>query len=139
LASDDTLSSAARDIRFAALVADYSPKAERQHVIETDYLDTLNKHLRTIAKIRIRKVQDWVKVNISRFPPEQPDVAKLMTHFETLKKELMQGVKVCGGKCEHCKLLCLGLKHHNGEHNCTTDHRCIHLCALDGKAACGFV
>lgn len=138
LASDGTLSTAAREGRFAALVADFSPKTKRQHIVETDYVDALNKHLRTIAKMRIRKVQDWVKANIARFPSDQPDVGKLITQFEKLKKELMHSIDVCGGRCEHCRLLCLRPKHHDGEHSCTTDHRCIHPCDLDGERPCGF-
>jgi hypothetical protein len=138
LASDDTLSTAARERRFAALVADYSPKTKRQHIVEADYLDALNKHLRIIAKIRIRKVQDWVKANIARFPSDQSDVGKLITQFEKLKKELMHSIDVCGSRCEHCRLLCLRPKHHDGEHNCTTDHRCVHSCALDRERPCGF-
>ena len=88
--------------------------------------------------MRIRKVQDWVKANIARFPSDQPAVQKLITQFEKLKKELMNGIEVCGGTCELCRLLCLRPKHHDGAHNCTTDHRCIQLCAWDGKVTCGF-
>ncbi|KAF8306079.1 hypothetical protein DL93DRAFT_2065742 [Clavulina sp. PMI_390] len=138
LASDEGEDATSKELKFGALRANWPSPPKRQLVSEKDYLEALNKHLRTIVKIRQRRVQDWIKANIARFPADQPDILKLRLQFEALKKEMMAGVEVCGSSCEHCALLCLRPKGHGGEHNCTTDHRCIQICVLDKKVPCGF-
>lgn len=141
LASDDTESSSARDSRFLALRSSFtsSPSSpQRQFVPEAEYVASLNTHMRALAKVRSAKVQAWLKANIARFPSDQPDVQRLVKQFMALRKELMSSVQACGSTCGFCALRCLRYKGHEGEHNCTTSHQCVHLCSLDGKVVCGF-
>jgi hypothetical protein len=94
---------------------------------EVDYMTAYQVYLESVVRSRIEYVQQWLKVNTTRFTG-RPDIAIVYQTFEELLKELRTYIIPCGATCSECGLLCLDQKLHNGPHDCKTNHECPRIC-----------
>lgn len=90
---------------------------------------------------RVEQVQEWVSVNVRRFPQDNQDIRDLFKTLESLTLSARSAVQICSSKCSSCHFLCLRPHHHVGQHSCGTDHKCIHPCSVgeghSSLARCG--
>jgi len=96
---------------------------------ENDYFARYWVHLEAIAVSRATLVHEGLKTNTSRFA-ENADIKILFRTFEEHVKELKEAVVPCGASCSRCALRCLHQRHHEGDHECTTNHKCAKFCAF---------
>jgi hypothetical protein len=112
----------------------WGERLSRFEMDESDFLQRYNEYLETRADIRIAYVRRWLHENTVRFG-EKTEIHSLLRRFEGLAKELKAAVVLCGISCSLCGLLCLEQKHHGGNHDCKTSHRCSKLCAFADQHA----
>ncbi|KAF8321130.1 hypothetical protein DL93DRAFT_2224184 [Clavulina sp. PMI_390] len=127
-----------RDEVFRDLREAWTNAPIRQQVSESEYTLALTEHLQSVARSRLAHVRLWLNSNLVRFSVEHSDIAALLRQFELLSRELTTSVEVCAMKCSNCGLKCVEGKRHEGDHDCGTNHRCLHLCSLEDKRGCGF-
>ncbi|KAF8840150.1 hypothetical protein BDN67DRAFT_904164 [Paxillus ammoniavirescens] len=100
----------------------------RQHVPDPEWVDGLSQHLETIVDMRIEHVRKWLDANLSRFQAGHASIEDLDRTFENATVDLKSNVTLCKLQCHSCKLLCVRSRFHQGQHECQTDHSCIHEC-----------
>ncbi|KAF8335492.1 uncharacterized protein EI90DRAFT_2913057 [Cantharellus anzutake] len=115
----------------------------RQNMLDLEWFSSLAMALHQEAKQRIEYVEKWIYSNTTRFPPEQTDIQLLRRCFSQLSLELIEGVDMCGVKCQNCNLKCILSKYHMNDHDCTTDHCCALKCDECGskpqEKLCGMI
>ncbi|KAF8840166.1 hypothetical protein BDN67DRAFT_968994, partial [Paxillus ammoniavirescens] len=102
--------------------------SSRQHVPDPEWVDGLSQHLETIVNMRIEHVREWIAVNISRFQAGHASIEDVSRTFENATVDLKSNVTLCKLQCSSCQLLCVKSRFHQGQHECQTDHSCIHEC-----------
>lgn len=104
-------------------------RLKRYNMKEEDYFPRYRAYLEAIAVSRTTLVHEWLKTNTLRFA-ENAEIKMLFRTFEEQVKELKEAVIPCGATCSQCALRCLHQRHHAGDHDCTTDHKCANICAF---------
>ena len=104
--------------------------------------DDLRLHLNQLVERRIQHVQDWLTVNISRFPGDNADIRQLKRLFDDIETRLRANVQLCSVECSDCRLRCTMNKAHDQlSHDCGTSHRCADACDFstehDSPEPCG--
>jgi hypothetical protein len=107
----------------------WDSRLRRYSMTEQDYLSAYQIYLEKITSSRVELVHEWLKVNTSRFA-ENAEIKILFRTFEDLVKELKTAILPCGASCSTCSLLCLEQRHHEGRHDCATNHMCPKLCGF---------
>lgn len=107
----------------------WGERRSRFEMDEGDFLQHYNAYLQARADVRVAYVRRWLQENTIRFG-EKTETHALLRRFEGLAKELKAAVVLCGVSCSNCGLLCLEQKHHGGNHDCKTSHRCWKLCTF---------
>ncbi|KIJ06969.1 hypothetical protein PAXINDRAFT_103161 [Paxillus involutus ATCC 200175] len=100
----------------------------RQHVPDPEWVDGLSEHLETIVNMRIEHVHEWLAANISRFQAGHASIDDVSRTFDSATVDLKSNVTLCKLQCNSCQLLCVKSRFHQGQHECQTDHSCIHEC-----------
>ncbi|KAI0751604.1 hypothetical protein C8Q80DRAFT_1158354 [Daedaleopsis nitida] len=117
-----------REDALRGLCSDWDGHLERFDSTETDWNQHLQDALNEIVDLRIEHVREWVTANTSKYPETHPDVQGLHRAFDALAVDVKTSVKLCGMHCVSCNLHCIRGRHHEGDHDCQTDHRCPRTC-----------
>lgn len=97
---------------------------------ETGWLEEMQTHLNDMVDVRTEHVRAWLNTNTSKFPATHADIQGLHRTFDSLAIDLKAGVQLCKTQCTQCKLSCILGRHHDGAHECRTDHRCPRACQI---------
>ncbi|KIK82025.1 hypothetical protein PAXRUDRAFT_832450 [Paxillus rubicundulus Ve08.2h10] len=125
-----------RENMLSVLCQTWVLASPRQHVPDPEWVYGLSQHLETIANMRIEHVREWLDANLSRFQAGHASIEDLHRTFENATVDLKSNVTLCKLQCSSCQLLCIRSRFHQGQHECQTDHSCIHECeyCLDNSA-----
>ncbi|KAH7105369.1 hypothetical protein BKA62DRAFT_386244 [Auriculariales sp. MPI-PUGE-AT-0066] len=104
-------------------------QSHRQNMPDSEWLDLVSDHLRARLDRRLAHVADWISVNTMRFA-NNAETLKLRRLFDASIVEVQAGIEFCRTSCGSCNLLCVLPKHHDGNHECKTNHRCKHRCEI---------
>ncbi|KAI5122456.1 hypothetical protein M0805_008767 [Coniferiporia weirii] len=104
---------------------DYS---SRSYTPEVDWIAQLCAFLQNLVEQRVAHVQAWVDSNLSQFNGSNAAIDDFHRALDVKFVELRRSVQLCKTQCERCHFLCLSSRFHEDSHNCSTDHRCPHLC-----------
>ncbi|EJF62764.1 hypothetical protein DICSQDRAFT_57253 [Dichomitus squalens LYAD-421 SS1] len=99
---------------------------------EADWKQSLQTFLDHLVDIRVEHVRGWLNANTSKFGSTHSEVQQLFRTFDTAVIDLKSSVRMCSIQCGSCNLSCILGRHHEGQHSCRTDHRCVHVCEFKG-------
>ncbi|KAJ1300982.1 hypothetical protein OPQ81_003406 [Rhizoctonia solani] len=102
----------------------------RYKMPDASYVEALRNLLYEILDEPLSLVQQWMSVNIERFPSGNQDIRNLTGKLNTASLAMRTTVRLCSTVCSECQLLCLRAYRHSGEHSCGTDHRCVSPCEV---------
>jgi hypothetical protein len=115
--------------------------SNRFQMADATYLEDLQSGINAALDTRLALVQQWMTVNVERFPPGNQDIRNLIGRFNTAALAMRAAARLCSSGCSNCQLLCLRTHRHSGDHSCGTDHRCVFDCAVSEehvqREACG--
>ncbi|CUA74082.1 E3 ubiquitin-protein ligase TRIP12 [Rhizoctonia solani] len=113
----------------------------RHQVPDASYVEALQNALYGVLDQRLARVQQWMAVNIERFPPGNQDIRNLTSKLDAAALAMRTAVQICSSGCSSCQLLCLRAHRHSGDHDCGTSHQCVFDCEVSEdhtqRAACG--
>ena len=132
-----------RESKLAVLIKSWDQHDTRHHQQEDQWTTELEAHLSHLVDMRIEHVREWIASNLSRFKAEHANVEALRRAFETSVVDLRANILICKLQCRSCHLSCLQGRHHEGSHDCKTDHKCIRPCDFSDdhegeQLQCGF-
>lgn len=105
------------------------PEHHLRHILpDEEWIENLSNHLGQLTQERIDMVQKWIDINTSRFAENTASMDPLKREFNKMAGDLKASVQLCKMKCASCHLLCVDYRHHDGGHNCSTDHLCPNAC-----------
>ncbi|KAI0723140.1 hypothetical protein C8Q76DRAFT_671490 [Earliella scabrosa] len=117
-----------REDAIRELCSAWSSYEDRPAQVEAEWIEQLQAHLNEMVDMRIEHVRAWLSANTAKFPPTHADIQGLHRTFDSLAIDLKATVQLCGTQCGLCKLTCTFGRHHDGAHDCRTDHRCPRKC-----------
>ena len=117
-----------RERSLASLVAAWEGFEQRIDKDDQEWIDELSKFLDGLANERVEHVREWLQVNTIRFNNDAPQFEDARRLYDSLIISLRANIRICGLQCGKCQLHCLHAKHHDGDHNCQTNHQCKRLC-----------
>jgi hypothetical protein len=111
----------------------------RQFIPDSDWVAELVSYLKGLVDLRVNHVRSWLDCNLGRFKSGHAAIEDLRRRFDNMVIELRTNVQLCGAQCASCNLICIRSRLHEGEHSCSTDHRCAHSCGFceDDPKLCG--
>ncbi|KIM57715.1 hypothetical protein SCLCIDRAFT_1219233 [Scleroderma citrinum Foug A] len=119
-----------RERALAALCESWDRFSSRQHAPDSEWMDGLSQYLEHIVSLRIDHVQEWVTQNLARFQAGHARIEELRRTLENTVVDLKSNVRLCKVQCANCQLLCIQNRFHDGQHDCQTNHRCVHQCVF---------
>ncbi|RPD81278.1 hypothetical protein L226DRAFT_549908 [Lentinus tigrinus ALCF2SS1-7] len=119
---------AGREEALQALCSVWDAFSQRFDFSEAEWVERLQASLDEKVDMRIEHVRSWLVANTAKFPATHADIQGLHRTFDGLAIDLKAGVQLCGMKCKLCNLNCILGRHHDGEHDCHTDHLCPRHC-----------
>ncbi|KAF7978535.1 hypothetical protein HWV62_45432 [Athelia sp. TMB] len=90
-------SGAARDEALASLRSLWERDHPRQSE-DAEWITALSEHLETIADMRIRRVNEWVDSNTSRFQSGQANIQELRRALQSAATNLTANIQLCATK-----------------------------------------
>ncbi|CAE6478109.1 unnamed protein product [Rhizoctonia solani] len=102
----------------------------RQQMLDTSYVNTTQERINELLEQRLEFVQQWATVNTESFPQDNHHIVEFLQNLASAKVSMREATRLCASQCEKCKLMCMHVGQHPGEHNCSTDHICIFDCEL---------
>ncbi|KAG8924162.1 hypothetical protein FRC02_010614 [Tulasnella sp. 418] len=116
-------SPADRTAALSTLVNMWKNDAARYDITE------LLQHLNALVSRRLARIQEWVKLSVSRFPDENAEIRSLKSAMGDYEEELKAGILLCLIGCSSCHLPCLLPRGHDPTtHDCQTSHYCVGSC-----------
>ncbi|KAG8718610.1 hypothetical protein FRC09_012400 [Ceratobasidium sp. 395] len=113
------------------LVAHYNPSIGSRHALgDAEYVDRLQQQLFQVLDRRLEHVRYWIEKNVQRFPATNQDIRNIHGKFDNLALVMRTAVRLCLSTCAECHFQCILPSRHTGPHDCTTGHRCEHLCEV---------
>ncbi|KAG9092892.1 hypothetical protein FS749_015351 [Ceratobasidium sp. UAMH 11750] len=113
------------------LVARHSSVIGPRHILgDAKYVDQLQQRLFRDLDQRLEHVRHWIEKNVERFPTSNQDIRNVYSKFENAALVMRTTVRLCLSTCLECHLQCIRPARHSGAHNCTTTHRCKHVCEV---------
>ncbi|KAG8956419.1 hypothetical protein FRC03_010886, partial [Tulasnella sp. 419] len=92
-------------------------------------IEDLLHYLENLVSRRFSRIQEWVKLSVSRFPAENPEIRSLKSTMEDYEEQLRAGILLCLIGCSSCHLPCLLPRGHDPtRHDCQTSHQCVGSC-----------
>lgn len=129
--ADVTENEASAEQALETLVRTCEPATDtRFRMTDGEYLEALQKSIYGALDERLALVQQWLTVNIERFPQANQDVRNVIGKLNTAALAMRTAVRLCSAGCSSCQLLCLRTYRHSGEHNCGTNHQCVFDCEV---------
>jgi hypothetical protein len=127
------------EMHLTALLESWNPIVPRQFIPESDWVAALVSHINELVDLRVNLVRSWLDCNLGRFEGGQAAIDNLRRRFDNMVIELRAYVQLCGAQCASCNLVCIRSRLHEGEHSCSTDHKCAHSCGFceDNPKLCG--
>ena len=119
--------------KFSALVHMFVDSMEQTPQNFPQWRESLECFVESCIKTRLKRVQIWLNKNMERWDDqENPDYEdakrSMMDAFTIEKNELERLIKLCDEKCSECFLKCSKFQNHDGQHFCSTSHRCTAFC-----------
>jgi hypothetical protein len=111
-----------------ALLAGWVDFDSRQFVPDAEWAEELSQYLEDLVDMRINHVRAWVRSNLTRFQASQASILELQRVVESAIIDLKSSVQLCRMQCACCQLLCIQNRHHDGPHDCQTEHTCTQKC-----------
>jgi hypothetical protein len=111
-----------------ALLRSWSPSTPRQLIPDAEWMAELVNSLNGLVDLRVNHVRSWMDCNLSRFEGGHAAIEDIRRRFDNTVIELRTSVQLCGSQCASCNLLCIRSRLHEGDHNCSTDHKCASVC-----------
>ncbi|KIJ09478.1 hypothetical protein PAXINDRAFT_87374 [Paxillus involutus ATCC 200175] len=111
-----------------ALLTGWVDFDSRQFVPDAEWAEELSQYLEDLVDMRINHVRAWVRSNLTRFQASQASVLELQRVVESAIIDLKSSVQLCRMQCSCCQLLCIQNRHHDGPHDCQTEHTCTQKC-----------
>ena len=115
----------------------------RQYISDSKWHSDLMKHLTHLVNLRVAHVNEWLESNVQLFEGVHTSIEELRRTFGRAVIDLRASVEICRSQCGSCHLICVrSSRSHKDDHDCSTNHRCIHSCSFcerDGLPArsCG--
>ncbi|CAG8444245.1 12971_t:CDS:10 [Acaulospora morrowiae] len=102
----------------------------RGSIPDSEWMVQLDNFFKLIINRRIRRLQEWITKNTSRFPKDHNDVYTINCALNQETSRLNLFWNICRLRCDQCGLSCLKASRHDDDasHDCMTDHKCHHLC-----------
>jgi len=122
-----------REHRLSILRDYWDRSGTRQHVDDSEWISDLVQYLTRLVDLRVAHVDKWLKSNIQRFQAEHASIEELRRTFNSAVIDLRAGVQLCKSQCADCNLFCIQSRFHEGDHDCLTNHECIHHCTFCDK------
>ncbi|KDN38013.1 hypothetical protein RSAG8_09786, partial [Rhizoctonia solani AG-8 WAC10335] len=105
----------------------------RFQVPDVSYIETLQNTLYGVLDQRLALVQQWMAVNIERFPPGNQDLRNLTSKLDAAALAMRTAVQLCSSGCSSCQF--------SGNHDCGTSHQCVFDCEVSEehtqRTSCG--
>ncbi|KAF8270133.1 hypothetical protein EI94DRAFT_1572289 [Lactarius quietus] len=107
---------------------DGSGARQSEDVDDLEWVSDLVQYLNHLVDLRVAHVDVWLRSNIQRFQAESSSIEELRRTFYSAVIDLRAGVQLCKSQCATCNLSCIQSRFHEGDHDCLTNHECIHYC-----------
>ena len=104
----------------------------RQFGDDAEWTLNLAQYLTHLVDLRAAHVDRWLRSNVQRFQAVNSGIEELRRTFDGAVIDLRASVQLCRSQCRSCNLLCIQSHLHEGNHNCLTNHECIHNCTFCG-------
>ena len=118
------------EFRLRTLRESWDRKNARQHVDDSEWISDLAQYLTSLVDLRTARVDKWLKSNTQRFQAGNASIRALRRTFDSAVIDLRASVQICRSKCANCDLFCVQSRLHEGGHDCTTSHECVHDCTF---------
>ena len=124
---------------LGSLLASYESEMPRQLIPDSEWVGKLASHLSRLVDLRVNHVKLWLDSNLERFEGGHAAIEDLRRIFDRLVIEMTANVQLCRTQCASCHLLCICSRLHEGDHDCQTNHKCLHICEFceDSMKPCG--
>jgi len=134
----EPLTPAKIEMQLVALLGSRVPSAPRQFMPDSEFVAELKKRLNDVIDLRVNHVRSWLDCNLARFQGGHAAIEDLRRRFDNMVIEMKTNVQLCGALCTSCNLLCVRSRLHEGDHKCTTDHKCTFNCGFcEDDKLCG--
>jgi hypothetical protein len=122
-----------------ALSESCNPTSPRQFMPDSKWISELVSYLNGLVELRVNHVRSWLDCNLQRLEGDHPAIEDLRRRFDNMVVEMRTNLQLCGAQCASCNLICVRSRLHEGEHSCSSDHKCAHGCAFceDNPGLCG--
>lgn len=121
---------AERESFLGTLRESWDQMTSRQQGDDSEWTLDLAQYLTQLVDQRAAHVDRWLKSNVQRFQAGNSSIEELRRTFDSAVIDLRASVQLCRSKCGSCNLFCIQSRLHEGNHNCLTDHECIHDCTF---------
>ena len=111
----------------------WSGFGDRSQRPEQSWISDLASFLKDLVTQRVAHVQAWIDSNTAQLSSRDRSIEELRRKLESEIVQLERGVELCALQCKTCKLLCIKTRFHASDHDCRTNHRCIHFCQFVDK------
>ena len=127
------------EICLTSLLELHQSETPRQLMPDSEWLEKLASHLSRLVNLRVNHVKLWLDSNLERFEGGHAAIEDLRRIFDRLVIEMTANVQLCRVQCASCHLLCIRSRLHEGDHDCQTNHTCLHICEFcgDSMKPCG--
>ncbi|KAF8267057.1 hypothetical protein EI94DRAFT_1731643 [Lactarius quietus] len=113
---------------LASLLESQESGTPRQFTPDSEWVGELASHLSWLVGLRVSHVKHWLDSNLERFEGGHAAIEDLRRIFDRLAIEMTANVQLCRAQCASCHLFCIRSRLHEGDHDCQTMHKCVHLC-----------
>ncbi|KAI9444006.1 hypothetical protein H4582DRAFT_1807752, partial [Lactarius indigo] len=120
-----------RERQLAIMRESWDRTEQRQHIDDSTWHADLAQYLTHLVDLRVAHVENWLESNVQRFEGNQASIEELRRTFGNAVIDLRASVELCWSRCDSCNLVCVrSSRLHRDGHDCLTNHKCIHDCAL---------
>ncbi|KAH9029437.1 hypothetical protein EDB85DRAFT_1531855 [Lactarius pseudohatsudake] len=117
--------------RLATLRESWDLTDRRQHVDDSAWHSDLAQYLTHLVNLRVAHVDSWLKSNIQQIEGSHASIEELRRKFGNAVIDLFTSIELCRSQCSSCNLICVqSNRSHKVNHDCSTNHRCIHSCSF---------
>ena len=104
---------------------------QRQHLDDSKWHSDLVQYLTRLVDLRVAHVENWLESNVQELEGGHASIEELRRIFDSAVIDLRASVELCRSQCGSCNLICVqSSRSHKGNHDCSTNHRCIHSCSF---------
>ncbi|KZT12602.1 uncharacterized protein LAESUDRAFT_808190 [Laetiporus sulphureus 93-53] len=126
-----------RDAMLQQLIGLWDDLHTRGTIADDEWMAGLIEHLNDLVQRRIDHVNEWLNLNMAKFPSTHADIQMLRRLANNMMIDVKANVQICSLQCAKCHLLCALCRHHDGRHDCQTSHACTRSCEYEDYEAKG--